>query len=222
MTQNIWSQGEADAWFERNESKFPDAGGRTDVIDLLEFIDRQHLKVSSVLEIGCSSGTVVEAIAIHTGARGVGVDLSEKAITEGNQRLDATDVPVELVVGTAARLPFEDHEFDVVVGGFFLYAIPQNQLLCTLAEIDRVLKPGGYLSVLDFAFPHFISVPYAHEPGSTVAKRKYVDILTSTQHYSVAFARTYSEESGAFSEDPNQRIGFSILFKEPQPYLHVG
>jgi len=222
MTRDIWNQGESDAWFERNKSKFSDAGARTDVSDLLEFIDRQHLSVENVLEVGCSTGLVVEAIATHTGARGVGVDLSEKAIIHGSQRLERTDVPVQLVVGTAVNLPFKDHEFDLVVGGFFLYAISQNDLLRTLAEIDRVTKPGGYLTVLDFDLPHFISVPYLHEPGSRVVKRKYVDVLTSTQHYSVAFSRSYSEESDAFSEDPNQRVGFSILFKEPQPYLEVG
>jgi len=221
MTDSIWNEGEADAWFERNESRLNDLGERTDLNDILEFIDRQHTTVSSILEVGCSSGSVIEAIAVHTGARGVGVDLSEKAVAKGIQRLNETKVPVELVVGNATQMPFENNEFDLVVGGFFLYAIPQDQLLRTLAEIDRVLRPGGYLSILDFAFPHFISVPYAHRPSSTVAKRKYVDILTSTQHYSIAFARTYSEESGAFSEDPNERIGLSILYKEPQPYLQV-
>lgn len=221
MEDNFWSRGEADAWFERNRLRLKDPSARTDVRDLLSFIDRQGLLVSRVLEVGCSSGLVVEAIAQHTGAAGFGVDLSDTAIRNGRARLEKSNANVELAVGSATNLPFENVQFDLVVAGFFLYAIPQSELFKSFAEIDRVLKDGGFLAVLDFAFPHFISVPYRHEPDATVYKRRYIEMLTSSNHYSVVFSRTYSKESSAFPLDPNDRINFTILYKEPVAYLRV-
>jgi ubiquinone/menaquinone biosynthesis C-methylase UbiE len=51
--------------------------------------------------------------------------------------------PVELVLAPAEKLPFDDHQFDTAVSTLVLCAVGDQQR--ALAEIRRVLKPGGTL-----------------------------------------------------------------------------
>ena len=95
-----------------------------------------------VLEIGFGPGTDI-ARASRAAAFVAGVDHSEAMLRQASQRnRDAIrDGRVELKLGTAAKLPYPDAQFDCV------FAINSAQfwkdLPKPLAEIARVLKPGG-------------------------------------------------------------------------------
>ena len=58
---------------------------------------------------------------------------------------------VELLVGDAEQLPFQDNTFDMVTGAFGVRNF--GNIPSGLAEAHRVLKPGGQLLVLDFCEP---------------------------------------------------------------------
>lgn len=219
--------GEADAWFHRNRSALTPnkVRHRSDVVDLVNFIgSNQSLSGkasgdSRFLEVGCSNGVVLEALGEATPAQLVGIDPSEKAILEGQERLQASQSRFDLRVSEGQQIPFDDAEFNFVLAGFFLYLVPPKHLLGVLAELDRVTKPGGFLTITDFDHPRPMSVPYHHQPKSKVHKRNYAAILLSTQHYSLVFSRSYTNGSSLFSEDPNLRQSTTILYKEPHPYM---
>lgn len=102
-----------------------------------------------------AAGDVLEA-AIGTGrnlafypddVRLTGIDLSPKMIDIARQRARELDRQVELQVGDAQALSFADASFDTVVCTLSLCCIPDDRR--AVAEMKRVLRPGGRLVLLD-------------------------------------------------------------------------
>jgi len=99
-----------------------------------------------VLDVACGTGTSTAALA-KRGARVVGVDFSAGMIAEARRR----HPDLEFVEGDAQALPFGADEFDSVTVSFGLrnFADPH----AALAEMYRVLKPGGRIVVTEFSTP---------------------------------------------------------------------
>jgi ubiquinone/menaquinone biosynthesis C-methylase UbiE len=89
-----------------------------------------------VLELGCGAAQWTIALA-DAGARGVGVDLSDRQL----HRARALSPAIRLVQGSAESLPFRSGSFDVVFcdHGAMVFAPPE----ATVPEASRVLRPGG-------------------------------------------------------------------------------
>jgi SAM-dependent methyltransferase len=95
----------------------------------------------SVLEVGCATGAL-SAYLDGIGGRVTGLDNSDDMITRGRQ-----DHPgLNLVVGDATSLPYDDGAFTVVVAASVINVVPDAEL--ALSEMHRVCAPGGVLSVL--------------------------------------------------------------------------
>jgi demethylmenaquinone methyltransferase/2-methoxy-6-polyprenyl-1,4-benzoquinol methylase len=77
----------------------------------------------------------------------VALDFSAGMIAEGRRR----NPKIEFVEGDAERLPFGDDEFDAVTISFGLRNVEHPKV--ALAEMYRVLKPGGRLVVCEFSKP---------------------------------------------------------------------
>jgi 2-polyprenyl-6-hydroxyphenyl methylase / 3-demethylubiquinone-9 3-methyltransferase len=92
-----------------------------------------------LVDVGCGAGLLAPHLA-GKGYRHVGVDLVRSALEQAAAH-GATPVN-----GDAARLPLRDGCADVVVAGELLEHVPD--LAGTVAEVCRVLKPGGLL-ILD-------------------------------------------------------------------------
>ena len=86
-------------------------------------------------------------------ARIIGVDISEKMLEIGKEKVkrENLDNQIELRVGDAASLPFEEACFDVVTVAFGVRNF--EDLERGLSEIVRVLKPGGTACILEFSMP---------------------------------------------------------------------
>jgi len=93
-----------------------------------------------VLELGCGAAQWSICLARH-GARAVGLDLSVEQLRHARALVEQEGVEVELVLGNAEELPFEDDRFDVVFcdHGAMTFADP----LRTVPEVARVLRTGG-------------------------------------------------------------------------------
>jgi ubiquinone/menaquinone biosynthesis C-methylase UbiE len=63
------------------------------------------------------------------------------------EKVDASGREARIVVASAERLPFEDSTFDSVVGTLVLCTIPDHER--AIAEVARVLRPGGRLLFLE-------------------------------------------------------------------------
>jgi len=106
-----------------------------------------------VLEIGFGHGQALELLASRRPLRLVaGVDHSELMVRTARRRLDGHrgDAALDLRLGEAAQLPFDDEAFDLVYAVNSYHLWPDQE--AALAEIAGVLKPGGdvVLSIRDF------------------------------------------------------------------------
>jgi len=102
-----------------------------------------------VLDLACGTGDLALAAA-SKGADVIGLDLTMPMITLARQRTASGPTPAWLV-GDMHALPMPSERFDVVTTGYGLRNVPD--LRVALAEIHRVLRPGGVLCSLDFNKP---------------------------------------------------------------------
>jgi len=99
----------------------------------------------SVLEIGCGLGTDGAQFA-KAGAHYTGVDLTEAAIELARKRFEIAGLPGEFRVADAENLDFADESFDRIYSHGVLHHTPDTAR--GVAEIHRVLKPGGRAMVM--------------------------------------------------------------------------
>jgi ubiquinone/menaquinone biosynthesis C-methylase UbiE len=103
----------------------------------------------TILDDGCGTGAFLE-FARRRGTRidrYIGVDVSRGMLSRARKRLQLDGVDHLLVHADACRLPFADETFDVVYARALLHHLPDPAQ--GVAEIRRVLKPGGVAVVLD-------------------------------------------------------------------------
>lgn len=101
-----------------------------------------------ILEIGSGLGGGLNFLSrILEGAEFTGVDLSPVAVQRANSRYHRLG-SVSFTCGDAECLPFEDGTFDTVLNIESSHNYPD--LVAFLAEVARVLKPGGHFSMTDF------------------------------------------------------------------------
>lgn len=104
-----------------------------------------------VLDIAGGTGDLSLAFAKKVGPTGrvVHTDINEAMLREGRNRLLDLGVVLPTLVCDAEQLPFESNSFDFVSVAFGLRNMTHKDR--ALAEMQRVLKPGGKLLVLEFS-----------------------------------------------------------------------
>ncbi|MDP2368982.1 bifunctional demethylmenaquinone methyltransferase/2-methoxy-6-polyprenyl-1,4-benzoquinol methylase UbiE [Rhodoferax sp.] len=104
-----------------------------------------------VLDIAGGTGDLALAFAKKVGPTGrvVHTDINEAMLSTGRNRLINAGVVLPTVVCDAEMLPFADEQFDLVSVAFGLRNMTHKDI--ALAEMNRVLKPGGKLLVLEFS-----------------------------------------------------------------------
>jgi demethylmenaquinone methyltransferase / 2-methoxy-6-polyprenyl-1,4-benzoquinol methylase len=107
------------------------------------------------LDVAGGSGDLAAGLAQQVGARGLVVlaDINAAMLAHGRDRLtDAGLVGnVQFVQADAERLPFASNTFDCITIGFGLRNVTDKA--AALASLQRALKPGGQLLVLEFSQP---------------------------------------------------------------------
>ena len=104
-----------------------------------------------VLDIAGGTGDLSQAFARKVGPSGVVVhtDINFQMLRTGRDRLLDAGCVLPTLVCDAEKLPFADGQFDLVSVGFGLRNMTHKDL--ALAEMNRVLKSGGKLMVLEFS-----------------------------------------------------------------------
>ncbi len=105
-----------------------------------------------VLDVGCGTGTLAMEVARRVGRAGrvAGVDPGTEQIARARSKAARRNVPIEFQIGVIEQLPFPDQTFDVVFSTLMMHHLPAGLKRQGLAEIARVLKPGGRLIIADF------------------------------------------------------------------------
>jgi SAM-dependent methyltransferase len=105
---------------------------------------------ATVVDIGCGAGMDLLLAARQVGPRGraIGVDMTEamrRRASDGAAACGLTNVEVR--AGDATALPVENGSVDVVISNGVLNLVPEKER--AVAEIARVLKPGGRVQIAD-------------------------------------------------------------------------
>lgn len=102
-------------------------------------------KALRVLDAGIGTGAMAVSFrkAIGRRIRIDGIDISSEMLRQAHDKLYGCDVDLALQEGELSDLSFPDNSFDVVLVAHVLEHLPDPQV--ALAEVHRVLKPGGVL-----------------------------------------------------------------------------
>lgn len=107
-----------------------------------------------VLDLGCGTGTLtVQIKRSQPDAEVVGLDGDPDVLRRAADKRDRAGVTLDLVQGLSDRLPFEDASFDRVLCSLLLHHLTTDAKRRTLAEVCRVLRPGGQLHIADWGAP---------------------------------------------------------------------
>ena len=107
----------------------------------------------AVLDACCGTGDLAIA-AERAGGRVTGLDFSEQMLVRARGKSKS----VEWVLGDVTALPFDDSSFDAVTVGFGIRNVPDLEV--GLAELARVLRPGGRVACLEITRPEGMLKPF--------------------------------------------------------------
>jgi arsenite methyltransferase len=178
------------------------AGQRRALLEMLDLSAGQH-----VLDVGSGNGILVREMLEIVGPNGrvCGADSSEPMV----EMATAICPSGEFLKANATDLPFEDQSFD---------AVTASQLLCFVAEVDkalaemfRVLRPGGRLVILDSDW------------GSLVWNTRHPSLMNRTielltgPYADAHVPRTLSRRLIEAGFRIQERTAFAIVNWEPAP-----
>jgi ubiquinone/menaquinone biosynthesis C-methylase UbiE len=151
-----------------------------DTPDLFAWIVEHLVNVTptraNVLEVGCGPGTLwpkAKAVELLPDEWTLTLtDLSDGMVAAAEKALTEAGVNAKFQTATVEDLPFEDNSFDLVVGNYMLYHVPD--LPKGIREIRRVLKPGAAFFGMTNGADHMIDLVHLVRevlPGKGYATR---------------------------------------------------
>ncbi len=119
-------------------------------------INQAHIEPGQhVLDLGCGTATLTILIKqMQPGVEVVGLDGDPKILAIAEAKAVKADVNVWLDQGLAFDLPYPDRAFERVVSSLVIHHLTTANKQRTFKEIQRVLRPGGELHILDFGPPY--------------------------------------------------------------------
>jgi demethylmenaquinone methyltransferase/2-methoxy-6-polyprenyl-1,4-benzoquinol methylase len=109
---------------------------------------------TSVLDVATGTAGVAVQLARRTEARVTGIDITEAMLQRGlaTVRREGLRTRIALLSGRAEQLPFADATFDALTFTYLLRYVADPA--ATIAELARVVRPGGAIASLEFHVPH--------------------------------------------------------------------
>jgi len=141
----------------------------------------------SVLDVGCGTGTLAIKAKKFLGPSShvQGMDASPEMIARAKKKALKASLEIEFVDGRAESLPFPDGKFDAALATLMLHHLAPKTRRACIAEIRRILKPGGRVLIVDFA------------PSVPLERKDLIDLL-HRRHGNLKFGEleTLAREAG--------------------------
>ncbi len=219
-----WWVHEGDAWWARNREKVADPQ-RIARDPTLRMIARHADTIWTVppderraLEVGCASGWRLEEIRRAYGAFCNGCDPSAEAVMEGNRLYP----DIDLHEGMASDLGDWGVNFHCVILAWVCHWIDRHYLAKSVAEIDRVLRPGGHLVIADFAPDVPTKVRYHHRQDVEMWTYKLpwagADLWIATGCYRQIETMMFNHDTGLEGDAPPEQRAACVLLQKADAY----
>ncbi len=190
-----------------------------------------------LLDLATGTGDVAITLMRHGSeiTRALGVDMSEKMLDEGRQKLkklQLTDA-IRLQTGDATALDLPDNTFDVTTIAFGIRNVMDPSV--SLREMIRVLKPGGRSLILEFSLPenvlmrrlylfyfrHVLPKIGALISGDSYAYN-YLNQTVETFPYGDAFCRLMEEAGFKNVSAHPLTFGIATIYRGDKPAATTG
>jgi demethylmenaquinone methyltransferase/2-methoxy-6-polyprenyl-1,4-benzoquinol methylase/phosphoethanolamine N-methyltransferase len=100
-----------------------------------------------------------------------GIDPAPEMITVARRKAKQAGLEIDFRVGVIESLPFSDATFDAVTSSLMMHHLPKHLQVKGLAEVRRVLKPGGRILIADMK-----------RPGGSSFKRFFTSLILHHGH----------------------------------------
>lgn len=192
---------------------------------LPEFASFGEWAGKSVLEIGCGQGADLSQFAAH-GARTFGYDLTMKHCRISRDFVAAMDGRAAVTRGDARALPYPDATFDLVYSFGVLLLV--EELDRAVAEIHRVLKPGGTVMVMFYnsqSLHYYVKTLLYYgmvcDLGEWLGPRRLIDWFTDGFGYPRTFHQTPDSLRRAFGRFTIDTLTVRNLTPEQIPLVPI-
>lgn len=182
--EDIFMKKESDAWFERNISKIiQPAEPDHNVIKMIKLINLP--KSTKFIDLGGSTGKVSAGILnLFPSWKGTVLEPSQKAIKKGSKLFPK----IKFINGSLTKkkdMPKKVYDLAIICMVFSW--IDRGLLSQAIANIDYLIKPGGYIIIRDFFSPHPRANKYHHSKGLFTYKQDYSLPFLSMNIYTELF-----------------------------------
>lgn len=122
---------------------------RASLRPIAEFLRGRDQRTARLLDVACGTGRFLRQLRLAFPAIGLtGLDLSQAYLDEAQSHLAGLR-PANLIAANAEVMPLADASQDVVTSIFLFHELPPEVRARVMAEITRVLKPGGLFVFVD-------------------------------------------------------------------------
>ena len=216
--ENYYLNIEGDAFFNRNVDTENIPKLRKNKISILETISKLNKKYSNLfncIEFGCNYGDLLNNIFKYKISKNCfGVEASKKAVDFGNKLYGEN---IKLFHGSIAKnnlIKNENHEtFDLIIIDDVLSWVSRETIFQSIANVDFLLRPGGFIFIRDFYPNKHIKNHNHHAKKHTIYNFKVLGshamILLSSGGYQIETQNIFYDE-----------IGMSTSYKADNPYIY--
>ena len=174
-------------------------------------------KPDLVLDIATGTGDLAINLAKTGATKIIGLDISEGMLAVGRKKIAKEQLSgkIEMVQGDSEALPFENNSFDAITVAFGVRNF--ENLEKGLAEIHRVLKPGGIFVVLETSVP----TKFPFKQGYSVYTRYLLPLIGKLFSKDQSAYSYLSKSAAAFPHGERfnnilRKIGFINVENKPQ------
>jgi 2-polyprenyl-3-methyl-5-hydroxy-6-metoxy-1,4-benzoquinol methylase len=170
-----------------------------------------------VLDVACGTGNTSIPLA-RQGSIVTGVDIAPNLLVQARERAAAENLAITFDEGDAEQLPYPDASFDAVVTMFGAMFAPRPELV--VAELARVLKPGGLLAMANWNPASFtgamfkLGSKHAPPPPGIPPPVLWGDDATVRQRLAPSFTNIHTELIPIAFDLPTNPAGAVAFFRQ--------